>query len=167
MHFNVILLVWGPPFEKQGLRGVTISASLRRCPVARNPAPCLPGIPSQSAVLLRSKIRGTGLIHSFIHSNTHRAGFSGSGAMMKANGPGSHPQGLTVHRERGPCSLESQAESKRDTALTPSPDLREGPPLCPGPASCVSSPARSCTFHTRMQTPAVDSIERSRPGHPC
>lgn len=112
---------------------------------------------------------GIGFIHSFEHSEQ---GFPGSGAVINAEGPGSHPRGLTVHREGMDCGLESQARGKRDTAPDPSPgSLGHHIALVPQrpskPPSCISSPARCCTFHVQMQTPALDSTESSRPSHPC
>ena len=174
----VVLLVWGPHSEQHGLGGVTISASPRGCPVARNPALHLLGsLYSLPAAFLRSKI-SIGLVHSFRHSQS--TALPGQALQRRPSGQHLTLEGSQSTRKGWGGLLSGEpgggGGGKGNTAPAPPAGLREGPlghrhALVPRRPSkrpgCISSPARCCMFHTETQTPAVDVTERSHPGYPC
>lgn len=134
----MVLLVWGPHSEQHGLGGVTISASPRGCPVARNPALHLLGsLYSLPAAFLRSKI-SIGLVHSFRHSQSTALPGQAlqrrpSGQHLTLEGSQSTRKGwgvTAVRRTRWGWRRQgehSSCSSGRPQRRAP------GPPPCPGP----------------------------------
>lgn len=149
------------------MRTTVLGDSLGAHPPAGNPGMHLPGSPSELAALLRPQIKGTGPPDSLKHS---QRGFLRIRHHGGSRGPGVLPSKTPRPREEGRIEVWRARQGAGRTQLpAPSAGLTSSlwrPKRLNGQPGCTSSPARCGTFHTQIQTPAVDSAERSCPGRP-